>query len=143
MTLTPIAERLAGELSLSVFYDLSLSRMGFEHPTLRLRGQRFNKLLHRIFFVFLFFVLFVCLFLLLLRTKDDYFLIFLFKQWTSEYSELITFRVRQIFARHIFDFLISYLLTYLLTYLLILFISAAIVSLYKGLFFASLAIYNM
>ena len=46
VTLTPIAERLAGELSLSVFYDLSLSRMGFEHPTLRLRSKRSNLLRH-------------------------------------------------------------------------------------------------
>ena len=31
--LTPIAERLAVDLSLPFFYDLGLSRLGFEHPT--------------------------------------------------------------------------------------------------------------
>ena len=46
MTLTPIAERLAVELSLP-FYDLGLSRLGFECPTFRLRGERFNRLRHR------------------------------------------------------------------------------------------------
>ena len=29
------------------FSDLCLSRLGFEHPTFRLRGQRFNPLRHR------------------------------------------------------------------------------------------------
>ena len=29
------------------FYDLHLSRLGFEHPTFRLRGQRSNPLRHR------------------------------------------------------------------------------------------------
>ena len=43
MTLTSIAERLAVEL----FYDLCQSRLGFEHPTFRLRGQRSNPLRHR------------------------------------------------------------------------------------------------
>ena len=47
MTLTPYAERLAMELSLPVFYDLGLSRLGFEHQTFRLRGQRSNPLCHR------------------------------------------------------------------------------------------------
>ena len=28
------------------FYDLGLSRRGFEHPTFRLRGQRSNPLRH-------------------------------------------------------------------------------------------------
>ena len=28
------------------FYDLGLSRLGFEHPTFRLRGQRSNPLRH-------------------------------------------------------------------------------------------------
>ena len=41
MTLAPIAERLAVELSLATcFYDLGLSRLRFEHPTFRLRGER-------------------------------------------------------------------------------------------------------
>ena len=39
VTLTPIAERLAVELSQPVFYDLGLSRLGFEHPTLPLAGR--------------------------------------------------------------------------------------------------------
>ena len=40
MTLTFIAERLAVDLSLSgFFFDLGPSRLGFEHPTFRLRGQ--------------------------------------------------------------------------------------------------------
>ena len=46
LTLTPIAERLAVELSLPV-YDLGLSRLRFEHSTFRLRGQRCNLLRHR------------------------------------------------------------------------------------------------
>ena len=29
------------------FYDLGLSRLGFEHQSLRLRGQRSNLLCHR------------------------------------------------------------------------------------------------
>ena len=41
MTLTPIAERLAVELSL-----LGLSRLGFEQLTFRLRGERSNLLRH-------------------------------------------------------------------------------------------------
>ena len=41
VTLTPIAERLAVKLC---HY---LSRLGFEHPTFRLRGQRSNPLRHR------------------------------------------------------------------------------------------------
>ena len=28
------------------FYDLGLSRLGFEHPTFRLRGKRLNQLRH-------------------------------------------------------------------------------------------------
>ena len=31
----------------SCFFDLCLSRLGFEHPTLRLRGERSNPLRHR------------------------------------------------------------------------------------------------
>ena len=42
MTLTPIAERLAVKL-----YDLRLSRLGFEHQTLRLRDERSKPLRHR------------------------------------------------------------------------------------------------
>ena len=45
MTLTPIAERLAVELSLPVF--TTLSRLGFGHPTFRLRGQRSDPMRHR------------------------------------------------------------------------------------------------
>ena len=33
VTLTPIAERLAVELSLPVYYDLGLSRLGFDSNT--------------------------------------------------------------------------------------------------------------
>ena len=29
------------------FYDLCLSRLGFEHPTFRIRGERCNRLRHR------------------------------------------------------------------------------------------------
>ena len=29
------------------FYDLSLLRLGFEHPTFRLQGERYNRLCHR------------------------------------------------------------------------------------------------
>ena len=29
------------------FYDLDLSRLGFEHPTFRMRGKRSNRLRHR------------------------------------------------------------------------------------------------
>ena len=47
VTLTPIAERLAVELSLPVFYDLGLSRLGSDHPTFCLRGKRSNPLRHR------------------------------------------------------------------------------------------------
>ena len=47
VTLTPIDERLAVEQSLPYFYDLGLSRLGFEHPTFRLRGDCSNPLRHR------------------------------------------------------------------------------------------------
>ena len=47
MTLSPIAERLAVELSVPVFFDLLLSRLRFEHPAEGLRGQRSNPLYHR------------------------------------------------------------------------------------------------
>ena len=47
MTLEPFAERLAMELSLPVFYDLGLSRLGFEHPTFRLRDELSYGLRHR------------------------------------------------------------------------------------------------
>ena len=46
VTLIPIAERLAVELSLPV-YQLDMSWLGFEHPTFRLRGERSNRLRHR------------------------------------------------------------------------------------------------
>ena len=47
VTLAPISERLAVELSLPVFTELDLSRLGFEHPTFSFRGQRANLLRHR------------------------------------------------------------------------------------------------
>ena len=46
VTLALIAEPLAVELPLPVFYDLGLSRLGFKHPTFRLRGKR-SSLLHQ------------------------------------------------------------------------------------------------
>ena len=46
VTLTPFAERLAAELS-SLFYDLYLSRLGFEHPNFRMLDERSNRLHHR------------------------------------------------------------------------------------------------
>ena len=45
VTLTPIAERLAVELSLPVL-TTGLSRLRFEHQTFRLRGERSNPLRH-------------------------------------------------------------------------------------------------
>ena len=44
VTLTLIAEGLAVTIC---FKDLGLSRLGLEHPTFRLWGQRSNRLLHR------------------------------------------------------------------------------------------------
>ena len=46
VTQTIIGERLAVELSLrtTCFYDLGLSRLGFEHLTFRLRGECYNPL---------------------------------------------------------------------------------------------------
>ena len=38
MALTPVAERLALDLSTTCTNDLGLSRLGFEHPTFRLRS---------------------------------------------------------------------------------------------------------
>ena len=35
------------ELARPISYDLGLSRLGFEHPTFRLRGERSNPLRHR------------------------------------------------------------------------------------------------
>ena len=48
VTLKPIAERWAGELSLPIFTTY-VCRMGFEHPlaVFRLRGERSNQLRHR------------------------------------------------------------------------------------------------
>ena len=46
VTLIPFAERLAVELSLHVF-TTCLSRLGFEHLTLRLRCERSHRLRHR------------------------------------------------------------------------------------------------
>ena len=40
MTRTPIAERLAVDMSEPGFFYLGLLRMRFEHPTFRLRGKR-------------------------------------------------------------------------------------------------------
>ena len=47
MTFTPAVERLAVELSLSVFYVLGLWRLGMEHPTFRLQGERYKRLRNR------------------------------------------------------------------------------------------------
>ena len=44
MTLTPIAERFSCGAVITCFYDLGLSRLGFENPTFRLRGERSNPL---------------------------------------------------------------------------------------------------
>ena len=45
VTLIPVAERLVVDLSLKIcFYDLGLSRLGFEN---RIRGQRSDPLRHR------------------------------------------------------------------------------------------------
>ena len=44
MTLTPIAE---GGAVTTFFYDLSIARREFEHPSFRLRGQRSNPYRHR------------------------------------------------------------------------------------------------
>ena len=46
VTLKPIAERWAGELSLPIFTTY-VCRLGFEHPIFRLRGERSNQLRHR------------------------------------------------------------------------------------------------
>ena len=46
VTLTPVAEVLAVELSLPVLM-MGLSRTGFKHPTFRMRGERSNRLRHR------------------------------------------------------------------------------------------------
>ena len=37
---------ISSEAVTSCFYDLGLSRLGFEHPAFRLRGQRSNSLRH-------------------------------------------------------------------------------------------------
>ena len=47
VTLTPIADCLAVELSLPAFTIKVMSRMGFENQTFRLRGQRSNPRRHR------------------------------------------------------------------------------------------------
>ena len=48
VTLTPVAKRLAMELSLFLrLRSIGLSRLGFEHQTFHLRGQRSNRLRHR------------------------------------------------------------------------------------------------
>ena len=43
VTLRPIVERLAVEFSLLVKYDFCLQRLGFEHPTFHMRGERSNR----------------------------------------------------------------------------------------------------
>ena len=53
MTLTPIAERCSGAVT-NCFYDLGLSRLLFEHPTFRLRGERSNPLCHRRNYIFIY-----------------------------------------------------------------------------------------
>ena len=45
MALAPIAERFAAPVF--TMYELGLSRLGFEHPTFRLRGQHSITLRHR------------------------------------------------------------------------------------------------
>ena len=45
--LTLNAERMAVELPLPYFNDLGLLRLGIEHPTFLLRGERSNRLRHR------------------------------------------------------------------------------------------------
>ena len=48
LTLTHVVERLAVDRSVTTcFYDLGLSRLGFEHPTFCIRGERSNRLSHR------------------------------------------------------------------------------------------------
>ena len=45
MTLTPVAARLAVELSIPyLFNDLGLWRLGLEHPAFRISVERFNNL---------------------------------------------------------------------------------------------------
>ena len=44
MTPTPIAKRFSRGAAMTCFYDLGLSRLGFEYPTFRLRGERSNPL---------------------------------------------------------------------------------------------------
>ena len=39
-----VAKQLTVKLSLPVYNDLRLSRLGFEHPTFRLRAERSNRL---------------------------------------------------------------------------------------------------
>ena len=46
-THTPIAEHLSSGDVTTFFYDLGLSRFGFEHPTFRMRGEGPNPLGHR------------------------------------------------------------------------------------------------
>ena len=48
----------AMELSLPFFYDLNLSRLGFEHSTFRMRGERYNP--RMIFFSLINYVLILC-----------------------------------------------------------------------------------
>ena len=43
VTLTPIAERFGSGAVTTCVHDLGLPRLGFEHPTFRLRGERFNS----------------------------------------------------------------------------------------------------
>ena len=44
---TPIAERLTSGAVTTCFNELGLSRLGFEHPTIRFRAERSNQLRHR------------------------------------------------------------------------------------------------
>ena len=45
--LTSVAERLAVELSLTIFFDLGLPRLWFVHPTFRMQGEHSNRLRYR------------------------------------------------------------------------------------------------
>ena len=47
VTLSPNAEHLAVELSLPIFYDKGLSRLGFEQKAFRFRGEPSNPLRYR------------------------------------------------------------------------------------------------
>ena len=47
VTLAPICRAFGSGAVITCFYDSGLSWLGFEHPTFRLQGERFNRLRHR------------------------------------------------------------------------------------------------